>query len=79
MYVCKKTFWKRFGWITQEFSGLRMRNIQGTIFIWTDYQICITYTVNKKSKFFMGCMKSGIISKITSVNYWGKIDYGDRY
>ena len=33
LYVCKQIFRKRYGWITPEFLGLRMRSIRGTIFI----------------------------------------------
>ena len=57
-----------------------MQNIQGAIYIWTDYQICISCTVNKKSTFFMGCIKVASSAKLhTSVDCWDKIDYGDRY
>ena len=34
-YVCKQTFRKLFGYITREFLGLRMRNFQIIIFLWT--------------------------------------------
>ena len=35
LHVCKQTFRKFYGYITREFLGLRMRNFQGIIFIWT--------------------------------------------
>ena len=46
LYVCKQTFGKLYGYITQEFLGLRMRNFQGIIFYMNknmegDFQICI--------------------------------------
>ena len=36
LYVCKQTFRKRYEWITQEFLGLKIRNIQGISYIWTE-------------------------------------------
>ena len=33
--VYKQTFWKLYGYVTREFLGLRKRNFQGSIFIWT--------------------------------------------
>ena len=35
LYVCKQTFRKLYGYITREFLGIRMRNFQGIIFVWT--------------------------------------------
>ena len=43
--------------MTPEFLGLRMQNIQGTIFIWAqiykeDFQICISVTLNFNNSLF---------------------------
>ena len=35
LYVFKQTFRKVYGYITREFLGLRIRNFQGIIFLWT--------------------------------------------
>ena len=37
LYVCKQTFRKLYGLITQEFLGLRIRNFQGVIFIFIEH------------------------------------------
>ena len=70
LYVCKQVFRKCYGWITLEFLGLKMRNIQGTAFIWTE-----TYRKIYKSAL---ANQSNISSNITYLPCWMKCWNGLR-